>query len=37
MIHSSRRTVGRRIFGFSRSTRSRPCRICRCHTRSSSA
>src|ERR1700674_5544705 len=26
MIHSSRRTVGGRTFGFSRSTKSRPCR-----------
>ena len=37
MIHSSRRTVGGRTFGFSRSTKSKPCRMCRCHTRSWSA
>ena len=36
MIHSSRRTVGGRTFEFSRSTKSRPCRMCPSHTRSSS-
>ena len=34
MIRCSRRTVGRRTFGFWRSTKSRPCRMCRCHTHS---
>ena len=37
MTRCSRRTVGRRTFGFSRSTRSRPSRMCPDHTRSSSA
>jgi hypothetical protein len=37
MIRSSRRTAGGRICGFSRSTKSRRCRICRCHTRSLAA
>ena len=34
MIRCSRRTVGRRTFGFWRSTKSRPCRMCRSHTHS---
>src|SRR5262245_15158444 len=36
-IRSSRRTVGGRTSGFSRSTKSRRCRMCRCPTHSSSA
>jgi hypothetical protein len=34
MISCSRRTGGRRTFGFWRSTKSRPCRMCPCHTHS---
>jgi hypothetical protein len=33
----SRRTVGRRTFGFWRSTKLRPCLMCPCHTHSWSA
>jgi len=36
-IHCSRHTGGRRTFGFWRSTKSRPCRMCPCHTHSWSA